>query len=200
MRAYYILPMILVRIKDVIFPRVLVDTDFGVNVMNNWIRIWLGYHRMAPPTTKLVMADNTLVWPVGVLSSVPVVVEGIRLIVSFHVIEMDDPDCTQLILGHTWQKGARAIIDMDEEVVYIRVGTTITTVQMTDVAWPRMMKVQQVQPVEWDFAGGFTDEDEDQFLDDQPWVVPVAKVNLVPLMDEENQKSSGNISIPSSGK
>ncbi|KAL2631183.1 hypothetical protein R1flu_015869 [Riccia fluitans] len=62
--------------------RVLVDIGSGVNVMSNQIRIRLGYHRMAPPTTKLAMADNTLVWPLGVLSAVPVVVEGIRLIVS----------------------------------------------------------------------------------------------------------------------
>ncbi|KAL2614224.1 hypothetical protein R1flu_025916 [Riccia fluitans] len=140
--------MIPVRIEDITFLRVLVDTGSSVNVMSNQIRIRLGYHRMAPLTTKLAMANNTMVWPLGVLSSVLVVVEGIHLIVSFQVIEMDDPDCTQLILGHTWQKGAQAIIDMDEEVVHIRVGTTLTTVQMIDVTWPGTMKVQQVQPVD----------------------------------------------------
>ncbi|KAL2621604.1 hypothetical protein R1flu_001809 [Riccia fluitans] len=82
-RACYVPPMILVQIGDVIFPRVLVDTGSGVNVMSNQIRIRLGYHRMTPLTTKLAMADNTLVWPLGILSAVPVVVEGIRLIVSF---------------------------------------------------------------------------------------------------------------------
>ncbi|KAL2607422.1 hypothetical protein R1flu_025995 [Riccia fluitans] len=62
-RACYAPPMILVRIGEITFPRVLVDTGSGVNVMSNQIRIWLGYHWMAPPTTKLAMADNTLVWP-----------------------------------------------------------------------------------------------------------------------------------------
>ncbi|KAL2636174.1 hypothetical protein R1flu_007653 [Riccia fluitans] len=89
-RACYVPPMIPVRIGDVTFPRVLVDTGSGVNVMSNQIRTRLGYHRMAPPTTKLAMADNTLVWPLGVLSAVPVVVKGVRLIVSFQVIEMED--------------------------------------------------------------------------------------------------------------
>ncbi|KAL2653832.1 hypothetical protein R1flu_021960 [Riccia fluitans] len=98
-RACYVPPMILVRIGDVIFPRVLVDTGSGVNVMSNKIHIRLGYHWMAPPTTKLVMADNTL-------------------------------------------KGARAIIDMDEKVVHIRVSTTLTTVQMTGIAWPGTLRVQ----------------------------------------------------------
>ncbi|KAL2650900.1 hypothetical protein R1flu_019028 [Riccia fluitans] len=89
--------------------------------MSNKIRVKLGYHRMAPVTTKLAIANNTLVWPVGVLTSVSVVVEGVHLIISFEVIEMDDPDY------------------------------------------------------------------EDQFLDDQPWVILVAKVNLVPLTDKEKQ-------------
>ncbi|KAL2651978.1 hypothetical protein R1flu_020106 [Riccia fluitans] len=81
--------MILVRIGDITFPRVLVDTGSGINVMSNQIRIRLGYHWMAPPTTKLAMADNTLVWPLGVLSAVPVVVEGVRLIVSFQSVEVN---------------------------------------------------------------------------------------------------------------
>ncbi|KAL2621101.1 hypothetical protein R1flu_001306 [Riccia fluitans] len=75
-RACYAPPMIPVRIGEITFPRVLVDTGSGVNVMSNQIRIRLGYHRMAPPTTKLAMADNTLVWPLGVLSTVPLVVEA----------------------------------------------------------------------------------------------------------------------------
>ncbi|KAL2609076.1 hypothetical protein R1flu_027649 [Riccia fluitans] len=115
-RACYVPPMIPIRIGDVTFPKVLVDTGFGVNVMSNKIHVKLGYHRMAPPTTKLAMADNTLVWPIGVLTS-----------------------------------------------------------------------ILMVQLVDWAFTGGFTDEDEDQFLDDQPWVIPVVKINLVPLMDKEKQ-------------
>ncbi|KAL2642781.1 hypothetical protein R1flu_010368 [Riccia fluitans] len=98
------------------------------------IRIRLGYHRMAPPTTKLAMADTTLVWPLGILSVVPVVVEGVPLIVSFQVIDMEDLEYTQLILGRTWQKGAKAIIDMDEEVIHIRAGTNLTTVKWSGVA------------------------------------------------------------------
>ncbi|KAL2654128.1 hypothetical protein R1flu_022256 [Riccia fluitans] len=144
-RACYVSPMIPVRIGDITFPRVLVDTGSGVNVMSNQIRIRLGYHRMAPPTTKLAMADNTL-------------------------------------------KGARAIIDMDEEVIHIRAGTNLTTVKWFGVATPGTVQVQQAQPMEWDFAGGFTNEDEDQFLNDQPYIVLVAEVNLVPLTDEEKHK------------
>ncbi|KAL2622370.1 hypothetical protein R1flu_002575 [Riccia fluitans] len=174
-RACYAPPMIPVRIGDITFPRVLVDIGSGVNVMSNQIRIRLGYHRMAPPTTKLAMADNTLVWPLEVLSAVSVVVEGVRLIVSFQVIEMEDPEFSQLILGRTWQKGARAIIDMDDEVIHIRAGTNLTTVKWVDVAMPGTVQVQQAQPVEWNFAEGFTDEDENQFLDDQPYIVLVAE-------------------------
>ncbi|KAL2608843.1 hypothetical protein R1flu_027416 [Riccia fluitans] len=77
---------------------------------------------------------------------------------------------------------------MDEEVVHIRDGTNLITVKWSGVAELRTVQVQQAQPVEWDFAGGFTDEDEDQFLDDQPYIVSVVKVNLVPLTDEEKQK------------
>ncbi|KAL2634749.1 hypothetical protein R1flu_006228 [Riccia fluitans] len=77
-RACYAPPMIPVRIGDITFPRVLVDIGSGVNVMSKQIRIRFGYHRMAPPTTKLAMADNTLMWPLGVLSAVPVVVEEER--------------------------------------------------------------------------------------------------------------------------
>ncbi|KAL2628575.1 hypothetical protein R1flu_013261 [Riccia fluitans] len=179
-RACYAPPMILVRIGEITFPRVLVDTGSGVNVMSNQIRIRLGYHRMAPPTTKLSMVVNTLIWPLGVLSAVPVVVEGIRLIVSFQVIEMEDPEFSQLILGRTWQKGARAIIDMDNEVIHIRAGTNLTTVKWSAVATPGTVQVQQAQPVEWNFADGFTDEDENQFLDDQPYIVPVAEIDETP--------------------
>ncbi|KAL2610319.1 hypothetical protein R1flu_028892 [Riccia fluitans] len=109
-----------------------------------WIRIRLGYHRMAPPTTKLAMADNTLVWPLGVLSAVSVVVEGVRLIVSFQV------------------------------------GINLTTMKWSDVATPGTIQVQQAQPVEWNFAEGFTDEDENQFFDDQPYIVPVAEIDKTP--------------------
>ncbi|KAL2622248.1 hypothetical protein R1flu_002453 [Riccia fluitans] len=77
---------------------------------------------------------------------------------------------------------------MDEEVVHIRAGTNLTTVKWSGVAAPGTIQVQQAQPVDWDFAGGFTDEDEDQFLNDQPYIVPVAEVNLIPLTDEEKQK------------
>ncbi|KAL2623819.1 hypothetical protein R1flu_008064 [Riccia fluitans] len=140
--ACYIPPMIPVRIGDVTFPQVLVNTGSGINVMSNQIRIQLGYHRMAPPTKKLAMADNTL-------------------------------------------KGAWAIINMEEEVIHIKAGTNLPMVKWSGVAWPKMIQVQQAQPMDWDFAGGFTDEDEDQFLDDQPYIVSVAEMNLVPLTDKE---------------
>ncbi|KAL2635977.1 hypothetical protein R1flu_007456 [Riccia fluitans] len=77
---------------------------------------------------------------------------------------------------------------MDNEVIHIRAGTNLTTVKWSGVATPGTVQVQQAQPVEWNFADGFTDEDENQFLDDQPYIVPVAEVNLVPLTDEEKWK------------
>ncbi|KAL2652062.1 hypothetical protein R1flu_020190 [Riccia fluitans] len=111
------------------------------------------------------------------------------LIVSFQVMEIDDPDYTQLILGRTWQKGARAIINMDKEVVHIRMGaSTLTMVKMIGMGQTGVIKVQRAQLVNWDFTSGFFDKDEDQFLVDQPWIIPVAEVNLVPLTDKEKQK------------
>ncbi|KAL2624023.1 hypothetical protein R1flu_008268 [Riccia fluitans] len=77
---------------------------------------------------------------------------------------------------------------MDEEVVHIKADTNLTTVKWSGMVELGTVQVQQAQPIEWDFAGGFIDEDENQFLEEQPYIVPVVDVNLVPLTDEEKQK------------
>ncbi|KAL2624335.1 hypothetical protein R1flu_008580 [Riccia fluitans] len=97
--ACYIPPLIPIKIGDLSIPRTLVDIMSGVNVMSNVIRIRLGYHKMSSPMSKLAIADGNLMWPLGTLSSVPVVVADTRLIVSFQVMKVDDPNYTQLILG-----------------------------------------------------------------------------------------------------
>ncbi|KAL2620431.1 hypothetical protein R1flu_000636 [Riccia fluitans] len=66
------------------------------------------------------------------------------------------------------KKGAWVITNMDEKVVHIRMDMTLTMIKMTGVAQTKTIKVQQVQPVDWNFTGGFFDEDKDQFLDAQP--------------------------------
>ncbi|KAL2642879.1 hypothetical protein R1flu_010466 [Riccia fluitans] len=39
-------------------------------------------------------------------------------------------------------------------------------------------QVQQAQSMEWDFVGGFTDEDENQFIDNQPYIVRLRKPSI----------------------
>ncbi|KAL2611294.1 hypothetical protein R1flu_022986 [Riccia fluitans] len=62
------------------------------------------------------MADNALRCIPRVLSAVPVVVEGVRLIVSpFQVIEMKRPELARLILRTVAERGTGPTLTMDDE-------------------------------------------------------------------------------------
>jgi len=104
------MPIISIMIGKQIIFNVLLDGSSGVNVISERERCRLGLPKPIPTPYKLLMADGTMVQPVGILRDVCIHIHGIPYTITLTVIIGQDMNSTySVLLGRPWLRDAHVI-------------------------------------------------------------------------------------------
>lgn len=90
---------------------VLVDGGSGVNIMSNHLRQHLGLPQSKAAQLILRMANDVLVTPMGILTTVAITTHGVSTPATFVIIEMLDNTHFPVILGRLWLHDMSVIHD-----------------------------------------------------------------------------------------
>ena len=82
----------------------------------------LGVRDVKPTTISLQLADRSIVYPRGVIEDVLIKVEHFIFPVDFVVLDMEEDRNIPLILGRSFLRTARTIIDVYEGKLIMRLG------------------------------------------------------------------------------
>nr|GFA26504.1 reverse transcriptase domain-containing protein [Tanacetum cinerariifolium] len=105
----------------------LANLSASINLMP--LSVWnkLSLHELSPTCMTLELADRLISRPVGVAEDVFVKVRTFHFLSDFVVIDFDADPRVPLILGRSFLKTGRALIDVFEEELTLRVGKEAIT-------------------------------------------------------------------------
>ncbi|KAL1213171.1 hypothetical protein V5N11_026431 [Cardamine amara subsp. amara] len=90
----------------------------------------LGFTKFKPTKISLVFADRSTKLPVGVIEDLHVRIGDTLIPADFVVLELDEEPKDPLILGRAFLCRARAIIDVKEGIVDLRLGDMLVRLEM----------------------------------------------------------------------
>ena len=104
------------------FSNALCDLGASVNLMPFSLFEKLGVGDVKPTTMSLQLADRSIVYPRGVIEDVLIKVEHFIFPVDCVVLDMEEDRNIPLILGRSFLRTARTIIDVYEGKLIMRLG------------------------------------------------------------------------------
>jgi len=82
----------------------------------------LNHHALAPTTTCLQLADQTVRYPVGIAENIPVKIRNFFIPIDFVVLDMEVDAKTPLILGTPFLSTANAHIDVGAREIQLNIN------------------------------------------------------------------------------
>nr|GEU79933.1 reverse transcriptase domain-containing protein [Tanacetum cinerariifolium] len=103
--------------------------DLGANINLMPLSVWnkLSLPELSPTCTTLELADRSISRPVGVAEDVSVKVGKFHFLTDFVVVDFDADPRVPLILERSFLKTGRALIDVYERELTLRVGNKVVT-------------------------------------------------------------------------
>ncbi|KAL1208875.1 hypothetical protein V5N11_010552 [Cardamine amara subsp. amara] len=108
----------------------LCDLGSRVNLMPYSVAKRLGFTKFKPTKISLVFADRSTKLPVGIIEDLHVRIGDTLVPADFVVLELDKDPKDPLILGRAFLCTARAIIDVQEGIVDLRLGDMVVRFEM----------------------------------------------------------------------
>ncbi|GKB74801.1 reverse transcriptase domain-containing protein [Tanacetum coccineum] len=109
--------------KTVIIDRlVLSDSGASINLLPHSIYKQLGLEALTPTRMTLELANRSISHPMGIAEDVVVRVDGFTFLVDFVVVNFEPDPRVPIILGRPFLRTAKALIDLYEETLTLRVG------------------------------------------------------------------------------
>nr|GEZ96097.1 reverse transcriptase domain-containing protein [Tanacetum cinerariifolium] len=105
----------------------LADLDASINLMPFFVWKRLSLPDLTPTCMTLELADRLISYPVGVAEDVYVKVGSFHFSADFVVVDFDADPRVPLILGRSFLKTGRALIDVFEGEVTLRIGKEAIT-------------------------------------------------------------------------
>ncbi|GJV22867.1 reverse transcriptase domain-containing protein [Tanacetum coccineum] len=105
----------------------LADLGASINLMPHSLFQRLGISKLKPTKMSIQLADQSIKYPIGVCENLLVKVGKFIFPVDFVVLEMDEDELVPIILGRPFLATARAVIDVHEGKLSLRVGDKIVT-------------------------------------------------------------------------
>ncbi|GKC45938.1 reverse transcriptase domain-containing protein, partial [Tanacetum coccineum] len=98
--------------------------DFGasVNLLPHSIYKKLGLEALTPTRMTLELANRSITHPMGIAEDVVVRVDGFTFLADFVVVNFEPDPRVPIILGRPFLRTAKALIDLYEETLTLRVG------------------------------------------------------------------------------
>ena len=112
-------------IEGVEIQKALCDSGASINLMPLSIAKQLSLGELIPTTITLQMADRSMVKPEGVLEDVLVTVGKFVFPVDFIILDMEEDSQVPLMLGKPFLATGATLIDMQKEVLTLRVGNEV---------------------------------------------------------------------------
>ncbi|GKA02178.1 DNA-directed DNA polymerase [Tanacetum coccineum] len=105
----------------------LADLGASINLMPHSLFQRLGISKLKPTKMSIQLADRSIKYPIGVCENLLVKVGKFIFLVDFVVLEMDEDELVPIILGRPFLATARAVIDVHEGKLSLRVGNETIT-------------------------------------------------------------------------
>ena len=96
------------------FAKALCDLGASINLMPLSIYKKLGLGDLKPTAMRLLMADRTVKWPIGILHDVLVKVESFILLEDFIILDCEVDFEVPIIFGRPFLATGRALVDMEK--------------------------------------------------------------------------------------
>ncbi|GKD68455.1 reverse transcriptase domain-containing protein [Tanacetum coccineum] len=103
------------------------DLRESINLMPHSLFLRLGISELKPTRMSIQLADRSFKYPLGVCENLLVTINKFIFSVDFIVLEMDEVELVPIILGQSFLATARAVIDVYEEKLSLRVGNETVT-------------------------------------------------------------------------
>ncbi|GKB60234.1 reverse transcriptase domain-containing protein [Tanacetum coccineum] len=105
----------------------LADLGASINLMPHSLFRRLGISKLKPTKMSIQLADRSIKYPIGVCENLLVKISKFIFPVDFVVLEMDEDELVPIILGRPFLATARAVIDVHEGKLSLRVGSETVT-------------------------------------------------------------------------
>ncbi|GJY82525.1 reverse transcriptase domain-containing protein [Tanacetum coccineum] len=100
----------------------LADSGASINLLPHSIYKQLGLEALTPTRMTLELANRSITHPMGIAEDVVVRVDGFTFLADFVVVNFELDPRVPIILGRPFLRTAKALIDLYEEKLTLRVG------------------------------------------------------------------------------
>ncbi|GKE12346.1 reverse transcriptase domain-containing protein, partial [Tanacetum coccineum] len=100
----------------------LADSGASINLLPHSIYKQLGLEALTPTRMTLELANHSIMHPMGIAEDVVVRVDGFTFLADFVVVNFEPDPRVPIILGRPFLRTAKALIDLYEEKLTLRVG------------------------------------------------------------------------------
>ncbi|GJS12050.1 reverse transcriptase domain-containing protein [Tanacetum coccineum] len=100
----------------------LADSGASINLLPHSIYKKLGLEALTPTRMTLELANRSITHPMGIAEDVVVRVDGFTFLADFVVVNFEPDLRVPIILGRPFLRTAKALIDLYEETLTLRVG------------------------------------------------------------------------------
>ncbi|GKB51973.1 reverse transcriptase domain-containing protein [Tanacetum coccineum] len=100
----------------------LADSGASINLLPHSIYKKLGLEALTPTRMTLELANRSISHPMGIAEDVVVRVDGFTFLADFVVVNFEPDPRVPIILGRPFLRTAKALIDLYEEKLTLRVG------------------------------------------------------------------------------
>ncbi|GKA70763.1 reverse transcriptase domain-containing protein [Tanacetum coccineum] len=101
----------------------LADSGASINILPHSIYKQLGLGALKPTRMTLELANRSVTHPMGIAEDVVVRVDGFTFLADFVVVNFEPDPRVPIILGRPFLRTAKALIDLYEEKLTLRVGS-----------------------------------------------------------------------------
>ncbi|GKF60744.1 reverse transcriptase domain-containing protein, partial [Tanacetum coccineum] len=100
----------------------LADSRASINLLPRSIYKQLGLEALTPTRMTLELANHSITHPMGIAEDVVVRVDGFTFLADFVVVKFEPDPRVPIILGRPFLRTTKALIDLYEEKLTLRVG------------------------------------------------------------------------------
>ncbi|GKA60443.1 reverse transcriptase domain-containing protein [Tanacetum coccineum] len=176
----------------------LADSGASINLLPHSIYKQLGLGALTPTRMTLELANRSITHPMGIAEDVVVRVDGFTFLADFVVVNFEPDPRVPIILGRPFLRTAKALIDLYEETLTLRVGKE-ELVYYADKSEKNKDKnfVHAISVIDFSkddpFSGSTTNRSDDPS--------PSSSSNVNPLFEENDKdveiKSSSSFTLTS---
>ncbi|GKE44409.1 DNA-directed DNA polymerase, partial [Tanacetum coccineum] len=105
----------------------LADLGASINLMPHSLFRRLGISKLKPTKLSIQLADGSIKYPIGFCENLLVKVNKFIFPVDFVILEIDEDELVSIVLGRPFLATTRAVINIHEGILSLRVGNGIVT-------------------------------------------------------------------------